>query len=434
MTQSKLLENLDGPTPYYSLSRPEKILSSSDKKVDKQDNVTQALFNYLVEETKAPVASTSGTSKTSKMSNLSEPEINERSQKGWLETSKLPKSIEPISKVINAPSKETDSSNPINKAHKCVKDLLARRTNKRRAFSKEQIEALVLDKRKEKLTIEERAKYCAKTGPKSNDNKEIVAGCSRLSLFRNELLKIGIAHELIDTYAKDSNGLKRIQNIDTTKDPSLQDFADIMMMLCMRPAEVSSLQINHYEVDPSSPPAWHKNSYSWYCTRYAKNKGENKDNPEPHPFLAMEKNPEHARTLFIWIQEAIKARKLGDPTFSENGKWNTRAFSKFLKPYKITPKILRKIGGKHACRAHGGPNPTHQHLDLLNRIALRHKIVRLDAGKNYTIGDTESEKSDSEPETSDSSKPQIQASSSSQTIKIDSMLAEIDAMLAEIQK
>ncbi|CAG8849717.1 8185_t:CDS:1, partial [Racocetra persica] len=89
----------------------------------------------------------------------------------------------------------------------------------------------------------------------------------------------------------------------------------------------------------------------------------------------------------------------------ENRKWNTRAFSKFLKLHKITPKILRKIGDKHACRAHGEPNPTHQHLDLFNRIALRYKIVHLDAGKNYAIGDTESEKSDFEPETSDSSKP-----------------------------
>ncbi|CAG8799136.1 6513_t:CDS:1, partial [Racocetra persica] len=51
----------------------------------------------------------------------------------------------------------------------------------------------------------------------------------------------------------------------------------------------------------------------------------------------------------------------------------------------------------------------------------------LDTGDNYTIGDTESGKSNSEPETSDSSKPQIQASSSFQTIEMDSMLAEIDA-------
>ncbi|CAG8820930.1 3154_t:CDS:1, partial [Gigaspora rosea] len=74
----------------------EKNLPPSDKKADKQDNEAQALFDYVEEEAKAPVASTSGTSKTSKTSNLPEPEINEWSQKNQLETSKLPESIEPI--------------------------------------------------------------------------------------------------------------------------------------------------------------------------------------------------------------------------------------------------------------------------------------------------------------------------------------------------
>ncbi|CAG8672187.1 14548_t:CDS:2 [Cetraspora pellucida] len=347
------------------------------------------------------------------------------------------------------------------KARKDVKEAL-----RRRLFKENQIGVLVPDKRKKKLIIEKRALYCAKTGSKSND--EIVASCSRLSLFRNKLAKAGIAQEPIDIYAKllgvttASNkiqkewteqdvannqlkipphfslekGLKRIQNIDTTKDPLLQDLANVIMMLCMRPAEVFSLQIDHYEVDPSNSSAWYKNGYSWYCTEYAKNKGENKDDPEPRPFLSMEKNPERARALLIWIQEAIKARKLSDPTFSKNGKRNTRAFSKFLKPYKITPKILRKIGEKHACKVHGGPNPTHQHLDLLNRIALRHKIVRLDAGKNYAIGDTELEDSDLESESDQAPSPISGSQASSFQPKnnnsnpFESQIAEIDSMLA----
>ncbi|CAG8775965.1 412_t:CDS:1, partial [Cetraspora pellucida] len=76
----------------------EKNLPSSNKKEDNQNNVTQALFDYMVEKTKAPVASTSETFKTSKTSNLSEPKINEQSQKHQLKTSKLPESIKPISK------------------------------------------------------------------------------------------------------------------------------------------------------------------------------------------------------------------------------------------------------------------------------------------------------------------------------------------------
>jgi hypothetical protein len=95
---------------------------------------------------------------------------------------------------------ELGASLPDWKARKCVKDALARSIKNRRAFSKDQIGALVSDKRKEKLTIKERAQHCAKTddkwdvfihsmdlGPKNNDENEIVAGCSRLSLFRNEL-------------------------------------------------------------------------------------------------------------------------------------------------------------------------------------------------------------------------------------------------------
>ncbi|CAG8809293.1 16179_t:CDS:1, partial [Dentiscutata erythropus] len=94
----------------------EKNLSPSDKKADKQKNLTQALFDYVEEEAKAPVASTFGTSETSKASNLPEPKIVEWSQKDQLETSKLPKPIELISSVIpDTLSKETDSSKPINK-------------------------------------------------------------------------------------------------------------------------------------------------------------------------------------------------------------------------------------------------------------------------------------------------------------------------------
>ncbi|CAG8716264.1 3685_t:CDS:1, partial [Funneliformis mosseae] len=43
-----------------------------------------------------------------------------------------------------------------------------------------------------------------------------------------------------------------------------------------------------------------------------------------------------------------------------------------------------------------GLNVTHQHLDQLNRIALRHKIIHHDAEKNYAIGNIELEDSDPE--------------------------------------
>jgi hypothetical protein len=74
-------------------------------------------------------------------------------------------------------------------------------------------------------------------------------------------------------------------------------------------------------------------------------------------------------------------------------------FAKFIKSLKtnqdkdeITLELLRKIGAKHASIVHAGPNSTPQHLDNLSRIALKHKIVRHDAGKNYTLGDPKSKK------------------------------------------
>jgi hypothetical protein len=169
--------------------------------------------------------------------------------------------------------------------------------------------------------------------------------------------------------------------------------------------------------------------------------------------LSMEKDPERARELLTWIQDAIKAGKLRDPVYTETEKRNNVPFAKFIKSLKtnqdkveITPKLLRKIGAKYASVVYAGPNPTPQHLDNLSEIALRHKINRLDAGKNYALGDLESKKEPkSEPETSDGLKLQTQAYSPASHVTprdndpkksqtMDLMLAKIDAMLAEIRK
>ncbi|KAF0556669.1 highly derived d5-like helicase-primase: PROVISIONAL [Gigaspora margarita] len=101
-------------------------------------------------------------------------------------------------------------------ARRCVKVALARGTDNRRLFSEERIEALLPDKRKGKLTIEERAKYCAKIGdamdifahhldlgPKNDYENEIVASGSRQSQFRVKLAEGGVSSEIINTYAKD---------------------------------------------------------------------------------------------------------------------------------------------------------------------------------------------------------------------------------------
>ncbi len=119
-----------------------------------------------------------------------------------------------------------------------------------------------------------------------------------------------------------ANVSKRIQNMDISKIPTRENLADVVVMLSMRPAEVRSLQINYYEPDPSNISAWYKDGYSWYCIGYLKSRKEKKKNPNPRLFLFMEKNPERARELLTWIQDAIKAKKLSDSVFIESGTRN----------------------------------------------------------------------------------------------------------------
>ncbi|CAG8482022.1 16481_t:CDS:2 [Acaulospora colombiana] len=253
-------------------------------------------------------------------------------------------------------------------ARRCVKVALAKGTKKRSVFSKERIEALLPDKRKGKLTIEERAKYCAKTGdfidivanhwklgPKSNDENEIVAGVARQSTFRVKSAEGGVDTEIIDTFAKDkdriqesnkiqrkrtkkrmakaqripkhfslANVSKRIQNMDVSKIPTREDLADVIVMLSMRPSEVTFLQIKRYEpdeplgIDLPNIPAWYKEGYSWYCT---------------------------GGTRSAW------------------------PFNEFLKqePYRSIPRELRRYGKRHASRIYGGKNATPEELKRLSK-------------------------------------------------------------------
>ncbi|GES83482.1 hypothetical protein GLOIN_2v1770212 [Rhizophagus clarus] len=111
-------------------------------------------------------------------------------------------------------------------ARRCVKVALANGTNNRRSFSKEKIEALLPDKKKGKLTIEERAEYCAKAndfvdiianhwalGPKSNDENEIVADVSRQSTFRVKLAEGDVDPAIIEAFAKDQKLIQESNKI-----------------------------------------------------------------------------------------------------------------------------------------------------------------------------------------------------------------------------
>ncbi|CAG8845065.1 28107_t:CDS:2, partial [Gigaspora margarita] len=114
---------------------------------------------------------------------------------------------------------------------------------------------------------------------------------------------------------------ERLNEYDITKPPSMQNLIDVMIMLCMRSADVKNLR----EIE------------------------------EPRPFLLMEKNPIQARKLLIWIQRSIPDRfpfLLKD----KNGNTNVAPLNQFLSHHKITSFILRKIGADQASRIHGGRN------------------------------------------------------------------------------
>ena len=80
--------------------------------------------------------------------------------------------------------------------------------------------------RKEKLSIEKRAEYCAKASnkwvifrhnmelePKNNDRKEVIASISRQYWFREELAKAGVNPEIINNYVKDPDLIQKSNKI-----------------------------------------------------------------------------------------------------------------------------------------------------------------------------------------------------------------------------
>ncbi|CAG8448723.1 3916_t:CDS:1 [Cetraspora pellucida] len=98
------------------------------------------------------------------------------------------------------------------KACKCVKEALARTGQSRCPFSKKQIEALLSDKRKRKLTIEKRVKYCTTASDvieiftyhldldlKNKNENEIVASGSCQLQFCVKLAEAGANPKIINT-------------------------------------------------------------------------------------------------------------------------------------------------------------------------------------------------------------------------------------------
>ncbi|RHZ50999.1 hypothetical protein Glove_486g6 [Diversispora epigaea] len=181
------------------------------------------------------------------------------------------------------------------------------------------------------------------------------AGSSRLSRLRRELRSLNASLEIIEAtkfpdITKDANEIQndrrekvkridypdhftlesvkeRLDTYDISTPPNYQTLADVMLMLCIRPAELTTLRITDAGV-----------------TGYAKNRGQ----PDiPRKFRSMEKNQERAKELLTWIQNAISSGRIGNP-----GIPGTKWFNRFLKEYDLVPKYLRKIGAVYGAVVH----------------------------------------------------------------------------------
>ncbi|CAJ0847663.1 13053_t:CDS:1 [Entrophospora sp. SA101] len=194
--------------------------------------------------------------------------------------------------------------------------------------------------------------------------KNANAGSSRLSRLRRELRNLNASLEIIEAtkfpdITEDANKIqmdnrkkaetKRIDypdefTLESVKErldaynvktlPDCQALADVMVMLCIRPAELTTLRITDVGV-----------------TGYAKNRGQ----PDiPRKFRSMEKGQERAKELLTWIQNTISSGRMGDP-----GKPGAKWFNRFLKDYNLVPKYLRKIGAVYGVVVHEAENIAH---------------------------------------------------------------------------
>ncbi|PKY59484.1 hypothetical protein RhiirA4_482268 [Rhizophagus irregularis] len=165
---------------------------SKNKKADKQDNLIQALFDYITGE--VPVTSTSGTSKASKTS----------------ETIKLPDSPKLINEVVNMPSKETsdkyDPPEPINQISSAI--LLVRQQRKDRLRKRavelgEDPDVFVTITKKDRLDsiafrdrIETDSQMCGYAEEVEEDPKEYMDMTIRERLIEEEI----ICHSLMGSH------------------------------------------------------------------------------------------------------------------------------------------------------------------------------------------------------------------------------------------
>src|ERR1043165_1189465 len=132
---------------------------------------------------------------------------------------------------------------------------------------------------------------------------------------------------------------ERLDSYDVSNTPDKQALADVMIMLCIRSAEIKDLRISNGGV-----------------TGYSKNRDQQ---DIPRIFRSLEKDEERAKLLLTWIQDAISSGQLRDP-----GVPRVKWFNTFLKKDRflpetgkpLLPSYLRKLGAVFAVVSNGMKN------------------------------------------------------------------------------
>ncbi|PKK55686.1 hypothetical protein RhiirC2_801762 [Rhizophagus irregularis] len=197
-----------------------------------------------------------------------------------------------------------------------------------------------------------------------------VIATSRLSRLRRELRKLNAPEKIISaTYdEKTTCASNKIQKERRT--PTVQVLADVMIMLCIHPAEIKDLRISNGSV-----------------TEYLKNRDQ-QDNPRV--FRLLERDEKRAKLLLTWIQNAISSGQLRDPGVPVV-KW----FNTFLKKDRflpetgkpLLPSYLRKLEAVFAVMLNGAKNLSDvTHAMTIASKALRHSPDNhASPAQNYTI-------------------------------------------------
>ncbi|RHZ78621.1 hypothetical protein Glove_158g17 [Diversispora epigaea] len=314
-----------------------------------------------------------------------------------------------IINVIEGSRKIVIASPPKDLEEEIIREIAKRILQNRYGFNKDQVNDLFSIQKNDQCenTYRESASDVrAEAYALALSAKNANTGSSRLSRLRRELRSLGVSPEIIEAtkipdITKEANEIQRdrqkiveetlridypdhftlelvkerLDDYNISIQPNYQALADVIIMLCICPAELITLRITDAGV-----------------TGYAKNWRQ----PDiPRKFRSLEKNQERAKELLTWIQNSISSGRMGDPGkpghpelyrgvlgryIYETSREHTRTdaidrcildalerlylipdgtkwFNRFLKNYNLIPKYLRKMGAVYGAVVHEAKNP-----------------------------------------------------------------------------